>query len=502
MTLARLWACLAVLLPVLAACIANLSAVDLAYHLRAGALTLDTGQIPTTDPFTFTAAGAPWLNQQWGAQVLLAAVFRLAGWTGLMLLRVTLIAVIFGCLFEACRRRGIDRRRAAWLTLAAFIVSAVALALRPQLLGMALMALTLLLVADRRANPRRLWAVPVIVLVWANVHGSFFLGPVLLGLAWLEDLNDGVPHPHQALAVALASAVAALINPFGIGVWGYAAGLSTNSFVTSRITEWQPTTLRTIPGILFFASAAFVVLLLVRRGRATSWPTVLWLGVFFAIGAYAIRGVAWWPLGAAVAVAGVLAKRGSTAATTPAGDVPAAGIDADDPAEPTAGHVVEQPATPAVRRRERSSPINVVLVGVIALACIVLLPIWRPIDPRTGAATGLVGDAPPGITARLRDLVKTGDRIFNPQPWGSWFELALPQALVAIDSRIEVFPADVWTDYEVIRSGGPRWAEALARWHPAFVVATDDDDAFVARLEAAGWHDLYHDDDGTILVAP
>ena len=61
-----------------------------------------------------------------------------------------------------------------------------------------------------------------------------------------------------------------------------------------------------IPGILFFGSALAVVVLIARRGRATPWPTLAWLAVFFLIGAYAIRGVAWWPLGAVAAIAGVL----------------------------------------------------------------------------------------------------------------------------------------------------------------------------------------------------
>jgi hypothetical protein len=474
MTLARLWAFLAVGLPVLAVFIAKLSSVDLAYHLRAGEMFLDTGRIPTTDTFTFTASGSAWLNQQWGAQLILAAVYRLAGWTGLALLRAALVGLTFGFLFEACRRRGLDLRRAAWLTIAAFIVSAVALALRPQLIGMALMTLTLLLVADRRAHPGRLWAVPVVVLFWANIHGSFFLGPVVLGLAWLEDVHDRVPNPHRTLLIAVVAAAAALVNPFGIGVWAYAAGLSTNAFVTSRISEWQPTTLRTIPGMLFFGSAALVAVLLARRGRATTWPTVLWIGVFFAIGTYAIRGVAWWPLGAAVAVAGVLASNRSEA-------------EADKPARV---------------RPERSSRLNLVVVGLIVAFCVILLPAWRPVDPRVGAPVDLIGDAPPGVTAALRDLVKPGERILNPQRWGSWFEFAVPDALVAIDSRIEVFPADVWTDNEVIRNGGPLWQETLARLNPDLIVATSDEGAFVARIEAAGWRNAFHDDLGTILVAP
>ncbi len=473
MTLPELWAFLSVGLPVLAALIANLSSVDLTYHLRAGEITLSTGLIPRNDTFTFTALGEPWLNQQWGAQVILAAVYRVAGWAGLAALRAALVGLIFGFLFEACRRRGLDLRRAAWLALAAFVVSAVALALRPQLIGMTLLALTLVLVADRRAHPRGLWAVPVIVLVWANMHGSFFLGPVVLGLAWLEDVHDHVPNPHRTLLIAVLSAAATLVNPFGPAVWAYAAGLTTNSFVTSRISEWQPTTLRTIPGLLYFGSVALVAVLLARRGRVTSWPTLAWLAVFAVIGAYAIRGVAWWPLGATVAVAGLLA--------------------ADRPAGATAD---------APSRIDRPRRLNLVVVGMIVLACVVLLPIWRPIDPGTGAPTGLVGDAPSGITTALRSMLHPGDRVLNPQPWGSWFEFAQPDALEALDSRIELFPAEVWDQSDTIRHGGPGWEDQLKAWNPMVVVATDEDAEFIGRLTAIGWRAAYQDHDGTILVSP
>ncbi len=221
MSLNRLWAFLAVALPVLAALIANLSSVDLTYHLRAGEGILATGAIPRVDEWTFTAAGAPWTDQQWGAQVVLELAYRLGGWTGLAVLRAALVGVVFGCLFVIGRRRGLDPRTAALLTLAAFLVSAVALALRPQLLGMALFAVVLLLVVERRTHPRALWAVPVIVAVWANLHGSFFLGPLVLGLAWLEDVHDRDPGARRTLAGRRrqrARRVPDPVRPGGLGV--------------------------------------------------------------------------------------------------------------------------------------------------------------------------------------------------------------------------------------------------------------------------------------------
>lgn len=473
MSLPRLWAFLALALPTLGALVASLQSVDLTYHLRAGAEILDTRAIPSVDSWTFTAAGLPWTDQQWGAQVILAGVYRVGGWTGLVLLRAGLVAATFGCVFEIGRRRGLGLRRAAWLTLAAFVVALAALALRPQLLGMALFAVTLLLVADRRRHPERLWLVPAIVLVWANIHGSFFLGPLVLGLAWLEDLHDRVDRSYRTLAVGVVAALAACATPFGPAVWAYAVGLSTNSQVSRLISEWQPTSLADVPGVLFFSSALGVAVLVARRRRRVPWPTLVWLGIFFAIGVYAARGVAWWSLAGTVATAGLLA---------PAPD--------DDVRRP------EPRGTPVMAR------LNLGVAALLVVASVATLPIWRSADPATGVPKGVVATAPSGITAALRGMARPGDRLYNPQPWGSWFEFALPELPVAIDSRIEFFPAAVWDAYDQVATGAAGWPAQLARWGVTMAVVRTGDDDLTGRLATAGWQRAYSDPDGAILLAP
>lgn len=470
MSLNRLWLFLAVALPVLAAVIAPMSAVDLTYHLRAGSEILGTGTIPVSDTWTFTAAGLPWVDQQWGAQVVLSAVEQTAGWTGLVVLRAGLTAIIFACLLSILRRRRLDPRIAALLTLAAFVVAAPAMALRPQLFGMACLAVVLVIVVDRRAHPGRLWLVPIITVAWANLHGSFFLVPAVLGLAWLEDLHDGVRPRNRALVVALVTAAAACLTPSGPLVYAYAVGLSVNPVVTARITEWQPTSLRDLPGILFYLSALAVVVLLARRGRETPWPTLAWLGMFFVIGVYAQRGIAWWPLGAIPAVAALLAVVGE-GTTRPA-------------ARPD-----------AVRSRQ----LNVVIAGAIVLVTLVALPAWRPVDPSTGVPAATLTDAPSGITGALRELSKPGDRVLNAQVWGSWFEYALPDLRYAIDSRIEFFPAEVWDDYVAVMAGADGWQARLASWAPAWFVLEGEDPALEARLAEVGWEVAYRDDDGVVM---
>jgi hypothetical protein len=475
--LSRLWLFLAVALPVLATLIGSLATVDLTYLIRAGDVILDTGVIPNVDTWTFTAAGLPWVDQQWGTEVLFATVFRLGGWTGLVLLRAVLVGIIFGCVYAICRRRGLPVRTAALLTLITFAIAAVALGLRAQALGMTFFAVLLLLVTERRAHPRLLWAIPPLVLVWANLHGSFFLAPLVLGLAWLEDLNDHVPHPHRTLLVAIVSALAACITPFGPSVWIYAAGLTTNSAVTNDIAEWQATSIRTIPGLIFFASVFLVAIVIARRGRPTPWPTLAWLAVFFLIGVYAARGIAWWPLAAVTAVAGLLA-------------VPADAAAEAEPEKP-------EPETPRAFRR-----LNAAIVVLFVVVGIALLPIWRPVDARTQAPSGILVYAPPGITAALRDLAKPGDRVFNPQEWGSWFEFALPDLPVAMDSRIEFYPPEVWRDYSGVLAGSDGWEQRIASWAPTIAVMAKRDQPIVDRFATLGWRSVYSDADGSIMVAP
>jgi hypothetical protein len=467
MTLPRLWAFLAVALPTLAALIASLSSVDLTYQLRAGAEIIADRAIPTVDSWTFTVGGQPWFDQQWGAQVLLRLAYDGAGWTGLVLVRAGLVAAIFGCTFLVARGAGLPNRYATLLTLAAFTVAAPALALRPQLFGMTLFALELWILSRRVAHPRVVWLIPLLVLAWANLHGSFFLGPLAVGLTWLADLRDRAEPRYRLLAVTIASVAIACLTPFGPAVWTYAVGLSTDPTVTSRITEWQRTSPTDVAGLLFYASVAAVAVLAWSGRSRVNPPMLLWLAVFAGIGVYAVRGIAWWAL-AAVPVAATLLAAGR--ASSP-----------------------ERAGTPGMQRVNAFVALAMVLVGVV------LLPVWRPVDLRTGTPEGLVTDAPPGVTSGLRGIAREGDHLFNPQPWGSWVEFAVPEVLVTVDSRVELFPATVWADYEAVRTGAADWQAILDRWGVTLVALEPGEDAMQARLVAAGWTTVSEDASGVVL---
>ena len=490
LSMPELWAVLAVLLPVLGSLLASLSTIDLAYHVRAGESILDTGTLPSPDTFSFTAAGLPWLDQQWGAQVAFAAVFRVGGWALLAVVRALLVGLIAWLVFRACRSAGAGTRVAAWLTLAGFAVGLVALGLRPQLLGMVLFAATVAILAGRERRPGLVWLIPVLVAVWANVHGSFFLGPAAVAVAWLEDIATSRPGARRLLIVALVSLAATLLTPYAGGVWIYATGLAANPTIRRLISEWQVTSPLSFTGLVFYGTVVGVVALLavaLRRGATRpgdaarfarrAWPTLLWLVALGVLGAYAERGVAWWSIGAPVAVARLL---GLLAADEPAPEAATSRTGSPEPARSLVGTTI------------------VVVLIVLAIA---ILPLWRGGEPRYGP-TGLLTDAPRQITDSLLGAARAGDRIWNAQRWGSWLEFAVRQAPVAVDSRIELIPADAWDDHLALSGGASDWEAILDRRGVTIVVASATEQRGLIPLMRAstGWRVLADTEDGVVFV--
>jgi hypothetical protein len=106
------------------------------------------------------------------------------------------------------------------------------------------------------------------------------------------------------------------------------------------------------------------------------------------------------------------------------------------------------------------------------------------------------------MTAALRTIATPGDRLLNPQPWGSWFEFAVPQVPVAIDSRIELFPSSVWDDYATVSSAGAGWLAILDGWGVTMIATARDGDGRLASALLANprWRQAYADADGLLFV--
>jgi hypothetical protein len=527
-SLGELWTFLGVFLPALAALLVPMPAVDLAYQLRAGSEIFATGTIPNTDTWTFTVTGTPWLDQQWGAQVLLTAVFDVLGWTGLAILRGFLVGLTFWLVLGAIRsgwsiasvRAGgsavaSSARTATLLTVGFFVVAAPALALRPQLFAIVLFAATLRTLVERSRHPRRLWLIPVMAVAWANLHGSFPLVVVLVALAWLDEvalLRVPPPpgHPQTQLRrrllgstglaiIAAVSAAATLVNPFGLDVWRYIVNLAGDPQITSQVSEWQPPTPLDPAGLIFYVSLLVVLGVVYFRLRtdagrppARFWGPLASVAVFALLGVATGRGLAWWSIAAPVAMVQLQP-----------------GLKLADLRVRGRAPLRARTAREASASESRRSPLNMLVMALLVVFAVALLPIWRPTGP-AGVPILALSHAPQGIAEQLGRLVRQRDlprgaQVWAPQTWASFLEWAAPEVRVALDSRIEIFPPPVLADADEIANASTGWLSTLQVRHAlALVVAAGPEgDRQRAALESgSGWTNVYEDDEGSIWLRP
>lgn len=218
---------------------------DTGWHLAAGRHILETGSIPRTDPFSFTSAGQPWHAHEWLAEVVMAAVFNLAGWGGLTLL----FAAAGGVTILLIGRELLRRLPIRWTLCGVFVVCGLlhplALA-RPHMLAWPLLAVWLLILLHAREKGRApSFAALPLMLLWANLHASYMLG---LGIAAFIALEAFLTHRRDRPAMVrwgafLAGAlVAACITPHGVQGFIYPFEVSGMRVVTV-IDEWRATNL-------------------------------------------------------------------------------------------------------------------------------------------------------------------------------------------------------------------------------------------------------------------
>jgi hypothetical protein len=238
---------------------------DAYWHVAVGRWIAAHGWVPTTDPFSFTFAGQHWIAKEWLSQLLYAGAHGLAGWVGMAILAAGATALAFGLLAHRLERSLAPIAVAAILA-ASFILVAPHLTARPHVLALPVMVAWtggLVAAADGRRAPS-LWLLPLMVL-WANLHGGFTFGLVLVAAAGLDAVFSASETERKRLAFAWArflvlALVAACITPYGpesILVTGRILGMGD---ALRFIGEWKPQD--------FGHVGAFEILLLLAVGLA------------------------------------------------------------------------------------------------------------------------------------------------------------------------------------------------------------------------------------------
>ncbi len=268
---------------------------DLFWHLAAGRWILEQGAVPRSDPFRFTAGGAPWVDHEWLFQVIVRGVEAAAGLDALILLRALALGGFALVLYLSGRRAGLGAGLAGLVALGATLGVRPRFLVRPEIVTLfaivALLALLDRIDSRRELRPSRLLPLVLLVLFWVQCHGEALLAPVLAllfligaararGLGWRAVV--GVPALLGAALLANPSGWRLLEVPLGIA--GALRDLSAQN------PEWMSAFEAPQP-YLFGGLAVVATLALVARRETGRWPAPEWGLPAAAMAALALSGV-------------------------------------------------------------------------------------------------------------------------------------------------------------------------------------------------------------------
>ena len=260
---------------------------DLWWHLSSGWAISQMQFIPKTDIFSYTAFGAPWLNNEWLFQVVAWLMYEHGGIGAITLLKFLLTASLAGVVFRTTRFLSGSPSIALWATAFMLVAASLRIMERPFLAALVLLGLFChVLHRYAQGGGRLIWALPLIQVLWINVHGSGLQGPALAcafaaGETLLARIQAGWGGPEPIPAerrrrlwiAGFGCLAACTINPWGIDTLLFPFELIHMPAILDFTHEWigflHPWFDDVIPTHLMLASA-FITLasFAANRGRA------------------------------------------------------------------------------------------------------------------------------------------------------------------------------------------------------------------------------------------
>ena len=218
---------------------------DTLWQITVGQWISDHRAVPTTDVYSFTMRGQPWISTQWLAQVMFAKTYALFGWSGPVVLASAAIAATFALLAKFLSRRLSESTTLVFIAAALALIVPHLLA-RPHVLALPVMVAWvggLIAAADRRGAPS-FWLLPLIAL-WANLHGGFVFGvmllaPIALDAVWSAEASQRKSLLLRWTAFGIAALAASCCTPYGWDSLLASRKILELGSALPLILEWKP----------------------------------------------------------------------------------------------------------------------------------------------------------------------------------------------------------------------------------------------------------------------
>jgi hypothetical protein len=276
---------------------------DMFWHLKNGELMVQYQTFPHADWYSYTMSDYPYVDFEWLTEVLMFFIWKMSGYGGLSVIFALIITTTFGVLLPKSIIKA-PYYLTYFLAFSGAYISAHTFGARPQVLSHFDVALLLYLIAKYNQNDQSkiVWSLPIIFLLWANLHGGFVIGIgfmiiyILLekflitqnkrfpGGEWLKLYNPLSPEAWKKLACSFAlSLPLTFLNPYGWRMYYEAYKAITDTYDKSYIMEWLSPNFHNTEGFIFgfYVIFIFIALMIFKKIDLFSFVLIP-LALFFA----------------------------------------------------------------------------------------------------------------------------------------------------------------------------------------------------------------------------
>ena len=446
---------------------------DYYWHFLTGRF-IAMGEFPRTDPYSFTWGGMPWTLHEWLSQLLIYRLVDGLGYMGAVLIFALVPGIAMGILIFALHRLGLRTAAIVVATAISALLVIPYMTVRPQALSWIMFALLMAGLLHLRADrPGRALLVLPLFVVWANLHGLWVVGLVVLAVYALLSLAGLTPMSgarRWAIAMLPLAMLGTVFTPEGPSILLYPLRyVDAGDWGLANITEWQSPNFHEpahIPFLIFMAGIA-----LFGRWRVPWWMSILaFMGIAMTL--LALRN------GPVAAIIGLPAL--------------AVGIDAAlrdwRPTVPT--------RSPRVARMRRLMELFV--AGAVMIGGII---IFVPRDPAAAVRASIERELPVQGTELLRERVPDG-RVLAEYGWGAYvtgqlFDLG---GRVMVDGRNDMYDQSILEEYGHVRDADPGWHEIADRYEVDALIFPPYRAITKGPAQDAGWCEAYRDANEVVFL--
>ncbi len=454
---------------------------DFWWHIRIGRWMVENGRLPSTDIFTYTVPNHVWTDHEYFTEILMWLIYSSTGAIGIGIFFGLITYAGFYLMYRQVRREP-------------FVMVGVGLALgavagapiwgpRAQMITFALTCLELYwLQGYLSGRSRALQLIPLLMALWANLHGGWVIGFVWLGVAFMAELIGWAWNPsnpaHRAhvrflALITAASAVAVLATPHGFSLYLYPFQTVASAAQEKLIVEWFSPDFHQ-PFLRPFELMVFLLIVGFALRRPSLYDVLLSL-VALALALQSVRNVALF-----------------VAATTPV---------------LIRSYSEYWKEISAARGWKLRLPTRRIFALITALALLVVtlattVHIVNEISPSHQKSL-TASNYPEGAADWLAAHPEVGTKMYNQYGWGGYLDYRLypqPNRRVFIFGEAALMGDDLLNDYEDIQTLRSNWRTLLDKYGVDYVVYNRGEALANVLVTDPGWKIVYQDSVAVIYV--